>query len=498
MDLLLRVDRIAEQALRDQVYDGIRAAILDGRLPAGARLPSRRVLATDLGVARFTIEDAYARLASEGYITGRHGAGTFVTLDPGGIRSPATTPMGGIGRSDAVRGRTWSRWGQRLTEIDTAAHDSAPLPFDFRHGLPAIDLFPQALWRRLLAREARVATAATHSYGSPLGYAPLRQAIAAYVGRSRALRCDPAQIVITSGLQQAVDLLTRLWLDPGDAVVMEEPSYPSARAIFRQAGAAIIPVPVDRDGLRVDLVQPITRAKLIYVTPAHQYPTGGVLPMARRSVLLDWARRHGTLVIEDEYDSEFRYGARPVEPLAALDAAGVVAYVGTFSKVLYPSLRIGYVILPPDMVGRFAAAKELADRQQSTLLQATLAAFIREGHFERHLARMRRLYARRQTALVSALNRHLGDRVWRDPAATAAGLHVLAGFATKLSEAELVTRAAAEGIGLDPGGPCFTTPPAQPTARLGYALLPEAMIDEGIRRLAGIVGQSPVRTVSPS
>ena len=489
MDLLLALDRAAPTPLRDQLYEGLRIAILDGRLRVGARLPATRALAVQLGVARFTVEDAYARLVAEGYLVGRRGSGTYVTLDaatPPARRDRSASPAiaGGPGR------RAWSAWGERLQlATDTGGAASAHArPYVFRAGMPALDAFPHALWNRLRAREARSATPASRDYGPSAGHPALRAAIAGYLARSRGIACGPERVIVTSGTRQTLDLLARLWLDPGDTVAVEDPGYPAAHRVLMAAGARIVPIPVDADGLRVDLLRERTAdVKLVYVTPSHQYPTGGVLSLARRWALLAWARERGALVVEDDYDGEFRYGARPVPALAGLEAAdgGVVAYVGTFSKVLYPALRLGYVVLPSDMVDRFVAAKAVADHHAPTAEQAVLAAFIAESHFERHLARMRRLYAARQAALAEALASELDGIARRDPATTAAGLHLLVGFDVPFTEEQLVARAATAGVALDPAGGCYlAAAPPLPSALVGYAMMPEARIRDGVRALA--------------
>ena len=500
MDLLIPLDRSAARPLRDQIFDGLRAAVLDGRLPAGARLPSTRALAGHLGVARFTVEDAYGRLAAEGYSVGKHGSGTYVAEVSQGSPGRAGDVSLVVGDKDkmlreASRDRRWTPWAERLLSLDVPVDLAPPLPFDFRQGMPALDAFPHAHWTRTRNREARLLGPAGYHYGPAAGEPELRSAIAQYLARSRALRRVPEQVVVTSGAQQALDLLARLWLRPGDAVAFEEPGYPAARRVFAAAGATLMPIPVDGDGLRVEVLAELSRdgrvPRLVYVTPSHQYPTGAVLPLGRRLALLTWARRHGALVAEDDYDGEFRYGARPVEALAGLDAElpgqEVVAYVGTFSKVLFPALRLGYLVLPPDLVAPVVAARAVADRHAPRLEQRTVAAFIAGGDFERHLSRMRRLYVARRAALLDALATDLTGIAHRDPAMTAAGLHVLVEFDVPWGERELVERAAAAGVHLDPAGSCYAKPPRRPTVMLGYAPLPEPVIREGVRRLAGVL-----------
>jgi len=367
--------------------------------------------------------------------------------------------------------------------------------------MPALDAFPVAIWNQIRSREARAVTVDRYHYGPSAGIYRLRDALARYLTRARGLRCQPDQIVITNGTQQGLDLLARLWLEPGDNVAMEEPGYPAARRIFAATGATLHPIPVDTDGMRFDALHAASAAietqasgiRLVYVTASHQYPTGGVMSLERRLALLAWARRRGAIVLEDDYDAEFRYGVRPVEALAGLDAAvpgpGAAIYVGTFSKVLFPSLRLGYLVLPADMVETVVAARSISDRQTPTLDQRTLAVFIAEGHFERHLARMRRLYVSRRAAAIEALQTELAGLHDCDPGGVSAGLHLLVGLETTLSEVRLLDDCRIAGVLLDPASPCFTSPPPRPSVMLGYAALPEAKIRDGIRRIAAIVRQ---------
>jgi GntR family transcriptional regulator/MocR family aminotransferase len=481
VDLFIPLDRRREQPLRDQLYAGLRSAIVDGRLALGDRLPASRALATSLGISRFTVDDAYSRLISDGYVEGRHGSGTFVAYD-----APAKTTTSTPAEAAPVAERAWSRWADGLPP---ARHpDFWPIRYAFKQGVPALEPFPIAVWRHCQTKAGAELSEELRFYGSPRGYRPLREAIADYLTRARMLACSPDEVVITSGTQQALDLLSRLFLDPGDRVAVEEPGYPTSRRAVQAAGAELALLPVDADGLIVEGLAAIPAPKMLYVTPSHQFPTGGVLPLARRRVLLDEARARGMVIVEDDYDSEFRYGQRPVEPLAALDRSlpgpGAVIYLGTFSKVLYPSLRLGYMVLPADVIERVLAAKDIADRHPSTLEQATVAAFIAEGHFERHLARMRRVYASRLSAMLEALTNCFGSRVSRDPASTDAGLHILAQFDVSYDESELVRRASSRQVLIDPAGPCYLTPPTRPAALLGYAAMDEARIVSGIAELA--------------
>ena len=469
--------------LHRQVYRALRGAILDGALAPGARLPSTRTLTHDLGVSRTPILLAYEQLVAEGYVAGRRGSGTYVagTLapaaqDPARVIPPRCAPMPprlsrfGLRALESARGVP----GWRLRD--------ASLPYDFRYGRPAYGDFPHETWRRVLARCARRAPVGALDYGPPEGLPALREAIAAYASRARGVRCSAEDVMIVNGSQQGLDLAARVLVDPGLPVVLEEPQYAGARRVFEAVGARVRSVPVDADGIRVDLLP--RRARLAYVTPSHQFPTGAVLPVPRRLALLAWAERAAAYVIEDDYDSEYRYTARPVESLQGLDRAGRVVYLGTFSKVLFPALRLGYVVVPESLRRAFRAAKGLSDTGSATLEQAALAEFIRDGHFARHVSRSRARCAARRLALLDALRHHLGDRA--EVRGADAGLHVLLWLRdVPGSRLPVLVRAAEElGVGIYPVAPhCSEAPPTAGLV-LGYASLTEASIREGIRRLA--------------
>jgi GntR family transcriptional regulator/MocR family aminotransferase len=488
MDLLIHLDDASTRPLRDQIYDWLRLEILEGRLAEGTRLPSSRALAGGMGISRFTVTDAYKRLFTEGYVTGQHGSGTYVA-------KIAPAPEAGVPEDAAQTEpshRAWSTWSNRLAALPVARDPAPPAEIDLRHAVPELELFPHTIWRRLLLRESKQVSLETRFYGPAAGMPRLREALAAYLRRSRSIPCIAEQVIITAGTHEGVDLLTRSWLDENDCVAMEEPGYPRTRRSFAVAGADLRAIPVDSEGLVVDRLPDLApTAKLIYVTPSHQYPTGVVLSLSRRLALLDWAHRQGALIVEDDYDSEFRYGARPIPALAGLDAtragSGSVVYVGTFSKVLYPSLRIGYLVVPLDMVPRITAAKEATNRQAPYLEQATLAAFIDGGHFERHLNAMRRLYTERRATISRLLDDELSDLLIRDRTSRAAGLHI--GFALDVDDSAeaIAERALAVGVKIDTATSCYTTPPERPAFLLGYASLSEETMREGLRRLRSVL-----------
>jgi GntR family transcriptional regulator / MocR family aminotransferase len=483
----IRLD--GSEPLHLQLYRALRTAILRGTLPPGSRLPSTRTLAADAGVARNTALLAYDQLLGEGYAVTRRGSGTYVTGELPDRVLEVPPPSRATPSRDQPRPPRLSRYGTRIRDWRVSWEATRPaLRYDFRYGRPAFAEFPWATWRRLLVRRARGAVERDLDYGPAAGLPELRDAVAAYLARSRGVACTPEQVVVVRGTQQAIDLIARLLLDPGDRVAIEEPHYPGARAAFVAAGARLVPVPVDGDGMNVAALDaPARRARLAYVTPSHQFPTGAVLSLPRRLALLAWAEREEAYVLEDDYDSEYRYTGRPLESLQGLDRGGRVIYTGTFSKLLFPALRLGYVVLPPALVRPFTAAKALADAGTPTLEQRALADFIREGHFERHIRRSRARHLERRATLVAAIQSHLGRAV--EVAGTSAGIHVvlwLRGVAARQAET-YAARARAAGVGIYSVGFCYLRPPRDAGFLLGYSGLSPADIRAGIRRLAPIL-----------
>ena len=484
-------------ALYQQLYQSLRGAILAGQLVPGARLPATRALARELGVSRNTVLLAYEQLLAEGYALGQAGSGTYVAASlPDAMLTTAQAAPEVVDASEPARPRL-SAYGLHVsTHSPILLPGDEPRPasvrYDFRYGLPAVEELPHEIWRRLLARRARSASLRSLRYGPPEGYGPLREAIADYLRRSRAVVCDPDQIVVVNGSQQALDLAARVLLDPGDRVVLEEPHYLGARQVFLAAGAELLSGPVDNEGLNVKALPSAgADARLAYVTPSHQFPTGAIMSLARRLALLAWAEQNEAYVIEDDYDSEYRYEGRPVEAVQGLDRSGRVIYVGTFSKVLFPALRLGYVVLPRPLIQPFLAAKWLTDRHTSTLEQEMLTDFICEGHFERHLRRSRTRNAARRAALLEALNTHLGSRI--SIAGSNAGIHLLVWLHDAgLEQDDLIEKAAQAGVGLYPVSPYYVTPPSSPGLLLGYAAMTEVEIRDGIERLAKVLDRMRV------
>lgn len=478
-----------------QVYAALRQAMLDGTLAAGARLPSTRALAQAMGLSRITVQQAFEQLLAEGYVEARVGSGTYVrpgTIDQQRARPATATAARAAAPAGAPR---WSAFARRLEQavplLSGRGHHRPRPGIDFRLGLPDVEALPLARWRRLLGRQARRAEPRAYDYGPAPGAPALREAIAAYLRRARGLTCTPDQVVIVNGSQQGIDLCARLLLDPGDLAVIEEPGYEGARSAWRAAGARLLPVRVDDDGLDVTrLPPPARRPRLAYVTPAHQFPSGAPLSLPRRLALLDWARRSGARILEDDYDGEFHHDGRPLAPLHALDDGTRVLYLGTFSKVMFPALRLGYLVAPRPLAARLADAKALADGGTSALEQAALAQFIAGGSFERHLRRQRLRHGARRAALLDAVARHLGARVRLRGAHT--GLHVLLHLpdVPQHATAALVRRAAAHDLGVYPATPYYLRPPRHAVLVLGYGGLAPAAIDEGIARLASVLAHT--------
>lgn len=424
-----RPDPGSSKPLYRQVYERFRGAIRAGVLRPGERLPSARSFAIQLGAARGTVDLAYSLLAGEGYIASRGAAGTFVA--PG----LTTAPQRRLRR--AKEGSTGSL--VPLNVPGTAA--IAPLQM----GVPALDAFPRALWCRLCARHARTLAVETMIGSHPAGYAPLREAVASYLTVSRGIRCHAGQVIITSGFQGALGLLTRVFLQPGDEVWFEEPGYFFARDALEAVGARVVPTPVDSEGLDVEeAVNRAPRARFAYVTPAHQAPLGISMTLPRRLALLSWATRSNAWIIEDDYDSEFRYGSRPLPALKSLDEAGRVLYVGTFSKVLFPGLRLGYVLVPEREVDRVRRMSQLLQGGGPMFMQAVVADFIYGGHFSRHIRRMRMLYEQRRASLANALTEVFQDRLTLQ--LQAGGMHLIGRSPTQQDDRAMVARAKAQGL----------------------------------------------------
>ena len=479
MSLTIPIERGGEPLFR-QVYGGLRQAIVVGSLKSGERLPSTRTLAEHIEVSRTIVVLAYEQLLAEGFVVGRAGAGTFVAegLDPAEPGSLAATARIRLTRY----GEAASRVAPALDQ-PTAARGG--IRYDFAYGRGGAAQFPFEAWRRILMRQDRNTSHRAFGYAQTAGEPDLREAIAGHLRRARAVRCDASQVLVVNGSQQALDLIARVLVEAGDPVMIEDPHYTGAREIMRAAGARLIPVPVDRDG--IDTAKLEEGARLAFVTPSHQFPTGAILPLARRLALLAWADRNDAIVVEDDYDGEFRYEGQPLESLQGLDRAGRVIYVGTFSRTIFASLRLGYLVVPPPLVPAFTAAKWLSDRHTASLEQRTLAEFIAGGQYERHLRRLRRLNTTRRTALLEAVGQHLpaGTEITGD----GAGAHIALWLNGRLTEEEAIERAASRGVGVYGVSRYFLGPP-RPGFLLGYAQLGVEDIRAGIARLGEALGAS--------
>ncbi|MBW4090218.1 MAG: PLP-dependent aminotransferase family protein [Proteobacteria bacterium] len=474
-----------------QIAAALRAQIAAGVYAPGDRLPSTRALAAERGLSRTTVTAAYEQLLAEGYLDSRQGARTVVAP---GLRPQADRAAP---RRTGPPPASLSGFGRRLAVLPVPPAPAPPtsgpgrLVADFRFGDLAVEDFPLLAWKRAL-NGALLRRAGWLGYGEPAGSPALRSALAAYLWRARGLRCAAAQIVVVNGSQQGLDLCARLALDPGARAVVEDPGYLMARHTFLAAGAKLVPVPVDQEGLCTDALPRDGAARIAHVTPSHQFPLGGVLSAPRRAALLAWARREGAWIIEDDHDSEYRFDIDPIPPLAAHGEAAGVIYLGTVSKTLSPALRLGYLVLAPDLVEVFQAAKRLADRHTPSLEQEALAELIASGAYERHVRRMRRRNGERRAALLAALSACLGERV--AVVGAEAGLHVLAWFTDvpRAREAALIAAARTAGVGLYPVTPLYDPDGAAPRpdragAVLGYGGLDPRGIAAGVQRLAGVL-----------
>lgn len=456
------------------LHGQLKAAILEGRLRPGLRLPATRVLASNYGVSRNTAIATYDLLLSEGYITTRHGAGTYVS-----DALPRMSQLAGRSKGDAKRVRQLSVFWQKPELFGELVEQ--PARFKFRLGRPDISRFPMGVWRRLSARTLRTFARVPLTDEISKGRPSLREAIAKHVSFARAVACDESDVVVTSGAQQAFDLLARILVTPKRTVVaVEDPGYPRARLAFTAAGAKVSPVPVDEEGLIVDKIP--KNARIVYVTPSHQFPTGAVMSPRRRAALLAFANARDAVIVEDDYDSEFRFGARPLDALQTLDRAGSVFYVGTFSKSLFPDLRLGFVVAPSWAQRALVAAKQYADGESSPLLQETLASFISEGHLTRHVRRMRQIYSVRRTALLEGFEKHLSDHL--TPVPSAAGLHLAAFTRPSANVERIVERARGHGAGVYSLRRFQIGRGGRTGLVFGYGSLTERDIAEGLVRLS--------------
>ena len=443
------LDQYAQAPLYRQLYERLRTQILAGQLETGARLPSTRILASQLGVSRNTTALAYEQLLLEGYLESRVGDGTRVArLEPEQVvQAGGKASREGREGASATQHALLAQRSQILLDEFASVHE-AKVSSDkdvFLVGEPEVTHFPYEIWARLIAKHARQSLRAYARYQDVQGYGPLREAISAHIGITRGVHCTPEQVILTAGAQGAMDLVARVLLDPGEQAWVEEPGYFGAQGALMAAGIKLVPVPVDREGINVVAGRQLEgEARLAVVTPSHQFPTGVTMSLSRRLELLEWARETQGWIIEDDYDSEYRYSGRPLEALHGLDRVGRVIYIGTFSKVLFPSLRLGYMVVPPQLVAGLLATRRFVDVHLPLLEQMALTDFINEGHFARYLRKMRGLYMERRDALVKALKRELGDIL--DVTIPEAGIHLVAWLPEEVNARSMVELAARQGL----------------------------------------------------
>jgi GntR family transcriptional regulator/MocR family aminotransferase len=460
------------------LYGVLRAEILEGRLRPGARLPATRDLARQYGLARGTIVNAFEQLKSEGYVDGSVGSGTYVSkILPDELLQ--------VPRADAPEPPTSRQRQRRISDYAGRVHPFPNLEIRpsraFRANMPALNLFPTTLWAQVAARRLRRVSTNLLLGCGPMGYPPLRQAVATYLISSRGVKCVPEQVAIISGVQEALDLAVRLFLNPGDRVCMENPGYPGAEIAFKAGGAKVSAVRLDDEGMQVRDAS-LRGARLVYLTPGHQFPLGITMSLARRLKFLEWAGTSGALILEDDYDSEYRYAGRPVPALQGLDRHGLVLFTGSFSKVLFPSLRLGYLVVPPDLVDYVSATLSVTSRHAPLLEQAVLCDFITEGHFGRHLRRMREVYAERLSVLLECARQSLSGLL--EISGVEAGLQT-AGWLSGGIDGELAAAAAANReVEVTPLSRYSRGRMAREGLQLGFAAVDVKEIRRGVRELA--------------
>jgi GntR family transcriptional regulator / MocR family aminotransferase len=477
--LYLPFDRSARTPYYQQIYLGLRAAILEGRLRRKERLPSTRVLASELGISRLPVLTAYEQLLHEGYLVGRVGAGTFVAPSvPIRQERSAVRPI-----ADPRPGSPSDRRPDSATRVDPAV---VPSLGPFRVGLPALDQFPRKLWSRLVARHSRQLPTELMAYGGPGGHLGLRTAVAAYLAASRGVRCEAEQVLIVAGSQMALRLCASVLLTRDDVACVENPGYAGAWRALAASGATIRGVPVDEEGL---VVRALDRTRgpvrLVYVTPSHQYPLGMPMSASRRLELLERGRRKDAWILEDDYDSEYRFTSRPLCALQGMDDSERVIYIGTFSKVLFPALRLGYLIVPRHLLSRFLDHRDALDLFPPTLYQSALMDFIAHGHFARHLRRMRVTYQKRRDALVNAIQRARGHHL--EIVNADAGMHLCTWLQKGIDDVAVVERAADRGLSPIALSTCFAGAEKRSGLVLGFGGSTETQIDRGVNVLSDVI-----------
>lgn len=479
---IIRIDREAPKSLQRQVYEGFRAAILSGTLRPGQRVPSTRVLGSELGISRIPALNAYAQLLAEGYFQSRVGAGTRV--------SPSIANQGALSKSRSFGPATRRRGPRRPAKhvLHRYLIENAPWPRGwgaFGIGQVALDQFPFQVWNGLITRHSRNARVKSFHYGNPFGSKDLREAIAVYLRTARDVHCEAEQIMIVCGSQQALQISAQVLLNEGDPVWMEEPGYRLARSVFTLNGSPIVPVPVDHEGLNVAAgIKRCPKARLALVTPSHQFPLGVTMSASRRLQLLDWAESSGSWILEDDYDSEFRYDTMPISSLEGLDGNSRVLYIGTLSKTLFPSLRLGYVVIPFDLIDHFSAVRVAMDIGPPAFLQGVVADFIREGHFSRHIRRMRSLYRERQRALIDSIGKELGPG--GEITGEQAGMHLCL-LLNGIDDREVASRAARHHLWLVPLSSSYLSRIRRQGFILGFGSTAVEKIADAVSKLGALL-----------
>ncbi len=487
---LITIDRRTSKPVRQQIYEEFRNRVLRNQVHSGQAVPSTRQLARDLRISRLPVLDAYAQLIAEGYFETRIGSGTFISAS----LQPASSSQPPLHSTKPAKSRCIAARSESLPPYDRPLWSESLGPFQV--GQPDLHSFPMVVWSRLLGRYARSMRVKGLQYGDSFGMSELRQAIAAYLRTSRAVRCTAEQVMIVSGSQQALDLSARVLLDVNVPVWLEEPGYWLMQHVLKAAGCAIVPVPVDADGLNVALGKKLApKARAAFVSPSHQYPLGVTMTAARRLQLLKWAEVAGAWIIEDDYDSEYRYDSAPVASLQGLDRNDRVIYIGNFSKVMFPSLRLGYLVVPTDLIERFAAVRQTMDICPPHMNQAVMNEFIREGHFSRHLRRMRPVYADRRRVLIEALSRELGNRC--SIVGDQAGMHLTI-YVDGCDDKTVARKAAQQGIWLSPLSSSYVGE-GRPGLILGFGNSKAAQIASCVPRLRKLLDEagSPAHRGAP-
>jgi GntR family transcriptional regulator/MocR family aminotransferase len=471
-----QLDRASRTPLSRQIYMQVRSAVLSGALSAGTRMPSSRAMALRLGVARASVVSAYEQLLAEGYVEGRHGSGTFISDDVAGLATRRRAPR-------AIR-RAMPTTAKAFPDFERSMVQGEARPFNT--GRTLIDARTAETWRSLTHRAVRQLGADDLGYADPAGLIELRTNICHYLRAARAVQCEPDQIVITAGTQQAIDIAIRVLLAPGDEVWVEDPGYPLTHAQLLLAKVRPHAIPVDEQGLIVDAGRRrAPRAKAVFVTPSHQFPSGVAMSMVRRLELLAWARQSGAFIIEDDYTSEFRYSGPPLASLQGLDRSEQVIYVGTLNKALFPGLRIGYAAVPRALLRAFVGARYLIDRQPATLQQVVVSEFMQQGHFAAHIRRMRQLYREQRDALAETLTRRAGERL--DAALPDQGMHLVAYLRDGVSDIEMEAAARRDGIIVRAVSRFYRSARPRQGLVLGFSGFPRQLIVPAAAKLARLV-----------